>query len=194
MAKVKLNPSLAQVQGKVDQWVYRERDGKTQVFPYQKHPDRPTPAQTGHRQRFRDAQIYAKKILADPLLSLRYRELAVERGCPANAILIGNFLTPPVIEQVDLSAYRGVAGDAIRVLAKDAVEVVGVTVAVRDADAALLETGSATKDHDLWIYRSTTAIADAASVLIEVTAQNRAGAKVSKAYPVSALPDETTVP
>ena len=180
MAKVKLNSSLSQLQGKVDQWVYRERDGKTQVFPYQKHEDRPSPAQTEHRQRFRDAQAYAKKVLADPLMSLRYRELAVERGCPANAILLGNFFTPPVIEQVDLSAYRGMAGDAIRVLAKDAIEVVSVTVAVRDADAALLETGAATKDHDLWIYRSTTAVANAASARIEVTAQNRAGAKVTK--------------
>ena len=194
MAKVELNSSLSQLHGKVDQWVYREREGKTQVFPYQKQEDRPTPAQSSNRQRFRDAHAYAKRVLADPLKSVTYRKLAAERGCPPNAILVANFFNPPVIEQVDLSAYRGVAGGLIRVLATDAIEVVSVTVALRDADAALLETGAASKDHDLWIYRSTTAIADAASVLIEVTAQNRAGAKVSKAYPVSALPDETTVP
>ena len=183
MAKVELNSALSQLHGKVDQWVYRERDGKTQVFPYQKQQDNPTPAQTAHRQRFRDAQVYAAAVLADPLLGLRYRQLAAERGCPPNALLVGNFFTPPVIEQVELSAYRGQIGDQIRVLATDAIEVVGVTVALRDADAKLLETGAATKHHDLWIYRSTTAPADPAVVTIEVTAQNRAGAKVTKAYP-----------
>lgn len=180
MAKVELNSSLSQLHGKVDQWVYRERDGKTQVFPYQKQEDSPTPAQSGNRQRFRAAHAYAKSVLADPLKSIRYRKLAAERGCPPNAILVGNFLTPPVVEHVDLSAYHGVAGDMIRVLAADAIEVVSVTVAVRDADAALLETGPATKDHDLWAYRCTTSPADPASTLIEITAQNRAGAKVTK--------------
>ena len=185
MAKVKLSSSLSQLQGKVDQWVYRERGGHTQVFPYRKRVDRPTPAQTSNRQRFRDAQTYAAAVLADPLKSLTYRQLAAERGCPPNAILVANFLNPPMIAQLDLSAYRGLAGDSIRVLAVDAIEVASVTVAVRDADAALLETGAASKDHDLWVYRSTTSAADLATTLIEVTVQNRAGAKVTGTYPAS---------
>jgi len=185
MVKVELNSSLSQLHGKVDHWVYREREGNTQVFPYQKQENSPTPAQSSNRQRFRDAHAYAKRVLADPLKSVTYRKLAAERGCPPNAILVGNFLTPPVIEQVDLSAYRGAAGDVIRVLATDAIEVLSVTVAVRDADAAIIETGAATKDHDLWIYRSTTSSAEPAAVMIEVTAQNRAGARVAPTYPTS---------
>jgi len=185
MAKVKLTSSVEQIQGKIDRFVYRNRNGHTQVFPYEKREDHPTPAQTSHRQRFRDAQAYAKKVLADPLKRDGYRKLGVARGCPPNALLVANFMNPPVIEQVELTAYRGRAGDLIRVVATDAIEVVDVTIAVRDADAALLETGAATKDHDLWVYRSTTSPADPASILIEVTARNRAGAKVTATYPTS---------
>jgi hypothetical protein len=183
MAKVEFNSSVSQVHGKVDRWVYRERDGRAQVFPYQKQKDRPTPAQLGQRQRFRDAQAYAKSVLADPLKSLSYRKLAAERGGPANAILVANFYNPPVIEQVDLSAYRGQAGDLIRVLATDAIEVAGVTITIRDAGAAILETGAATKDHSVWVYRSTTSPTNPASAQIEVIARNFAGAKVTASYP-----------
>ena len=185
MAKVKFSPSLAEVQGKIDQWVYRRLNGQALVAPYQKREDNPSPAQAAHRQRFRDAQAYAQSVLADPLKCLAYRKLAAARGCPPNAILVSNFFTPPVIEEVDLSAYHGQVGGMIRACATDDIEVVSVTVAVRAADAAMLETGTATKDHDLWVYRSTTAIADTESVTIEVTAQNRAGAKATKAYPIS---------
>src|SRR5450631_172262 len=99
MAKVKFNASLAQVQGKVDQWVYRQHNGQSLVAPYQKPEDNPTPAQTGNRQRFRDAQAYAKSVLADPLKRLAYRRLGAARGCPPNALLVSNFLNPPVIEE-----------------------------------------------------------------------------------------------
>ena len=185
MAKVEFNDSITRIRGKIGRMVYREQHGQTVIVSHRSREDRPSAAQTDRRERFREAQAYAAAVLADPLKRECYRKLAAERRCPPNALLIANFLNPPAIEQVDLSAYQGRAGDSIRVLATDAIEVVRVTLTVRDAGDTVLETGSAVKDHDLWVYGCTVTAGENARVTIEVTAVNRAGAKATASFPAT---------
>ena len=131
MAKVELNPALAGLRGKMDGWVYRQQNGQTVAVPYwPASDDAPSAAQQGGRERFRAAQAYASKILADPLQRALYRKLGAEQKRPPNAVLISNFLTPPTIDQVELEGYAGGAGHVIRILATDAIEVVGVTLRI----------------------------------------------------------------
>lgn len=176
MAKAILNSTLAGISGRVSSFVYRQQNGQTVILPHTVRKDRPSKAQKTNRNRFSEAKDYAKAVLADPLRRERYRRLAAQRKCPSNALLIANFLNPPTIELVELSEYRGRVGDRIRILAEDPIEVVSVTVTLRAASTGkVLESGSATRDHDVWVYRCTAAAENLREVRIEITAANRAG-------------------
>lgn len=67
-------------------------------------------------------------------------------------------------------------GDEIKIMASDAIEVVDVTVAIRDAAGTVLEEARAGKDHGIWIHRATSALSGAQAVTITISARNRAGA------------------
>lgn len=180
MAKAQLNPALGSIRGKIDGWVYRQHNDQTIVSPHRpRKKDQPSRAQRAGRVRFQDAQAYAAEVLADPLKREVYRKLGAERKRPPNVLLISNFLTPPTIEQIDLSGYTGKRGQPIRVLASDAIEVATVTLTIRNAAGETLETGPATSDHGVWTYRST--MAAPGPWEIETTVQNRAGASATKA-------------
>jgi hypothetical protein len=176
MAKAILSPSLAGIRGRVDSFIYRQQNGQTVILPHTVPKDRPSKAQKANRNRFSEAKDYAKAVLADPLRRACYRRLAAERKCPSNALLIANFLNPPMIELVELSEYRGRVGDRIRVVAEDPIEVVSVMVTLRLAGTGkVLESGDATRDHDVWVYRSTEAAENLREVRVEIAAANRAG-------------------
>ena len=178
MGKVEFNPTISRIRGKVGGFIYRKQHGQTVVVPY--YPGevqrKPSAAQRAGRARFKDAQAYAARVMSDPLKRECYRQLAAARKTPPNALLIANFLNPPVVAQVDLGEYQGAAGSIVRVLATDPIEVVSVGVTARGIDGRVVEAGAAAKDHDVWVYRCTTALAGVATKL-EITAENRAGAK-----------------
>ena len=132
MAKVDLNPSIGGLSGKVDGWVYRRQNGQTVVMAHRPpKEDRPSPAQQDGRARFRAAQAYAAGILSDPLWRAVYQKLGAERKRPPHTLLISNFLTPPIIERVELNRYDGGVAHAIKVVATDAIEVVEVAINIR---------------------------------------------------------------
>jgi hypothetical protein len=175
MAKIELNAAVGAIRGKMDGWVYRQHRGQTVVQPHRiLEKGEPTAAQHTQRERFRAAQAYAAEVLANPLRRQEYQKLGVERKRPPNALLVANFLTPPVIEQVEFSGYAGGQGEPIWIVASDAIEVVDVTIAIRGADDVVIESGPAAKDHGVWVYRTTTTIPANAPRQIEVTARNRA--------------------
>lgn len=178
MAKVDLNPSIAALRGKVGRMIYRTQNGQTVTVDSYEHKDRPSPAQKEGRDRFRSALHYAKAVLADPLRRERYRRLGAERKQPVNSLLIANYLNPPIIDRVDLSGYKGRVGSVVRVLATDPIAVACVTVTARDVAGKVLETGPAESDHDVWVYTCTTTL-NGVATKFEITAANRAGAKVA---------------
>jgi hypothetical protein len=181
MAKIELNAAVGAIRGKIDGWVYRQHHGQTVVQPHRTLKMRePTAAQHNQRERFRAAQAYAAGVLANPLRRLEYQKLGVERKRPPNTLLVANFLTPPVIEQVELSEYAGGRGEPIWIVATDAIEVVDVTVSIRGADVTVIESGPAAKDHGVWVYRTTTAIPAGVPRQIAVTAHNRARAEANQ--------------
>jgi hypothetical protein len=184
MAKVELNSAIGTLSGKVDGWVYRTQNGRTVVTaPPPPKDDLPTEAQQKGRERFRAAQAYAAGVLADPVLRRVYQKLGVERKRPPNALLISNFMTPPVIELVDVAEYSGRAGERIQVVATDAIEVVEVTIRIRRVAGEVVESGSAVKDHGVWRYRATASVPVGADWQIDVVARNRAKAEVIQTTP-----------
>ncbi len=178
MAKITLNPTISSLSGKMDGWVYRQQNGQTSVMPYRaKKPARPTAAQRKNRERFRAAHTYAAEVLADPLRREMYQKLGASRNQPPNALLISNFLTPPLIERVERNGYDGRAGHELKAIVTDPIEVVDVSFQLRTPAGAILESGSAAKDHGIWIYRTKTKIPPGTDCQIEILARNRARAE-----------------
>ena len=130
-------------------------------------------AQKQQQERFRQATVYAKGAQDTP----EYQQLAKARGQTAYNVGIADFLHPPEIQHVDLSAYQGGAGQIIAVTAVDDVQVKTVGVRIATQDGTLVEKGSAMRSADSanqWHY-TTTATAPSSLVNVIVEAADLAG-------------------
>ena len=83
MARVKLNPALEAIQGKVGDLVFKRFEGNEIVS---RMPDRtgivPTANQLAQQDKFRLAALYGKAVLADPVSRTVYQEAAAA-GLPS---------------------------------------------------------------------------------------------------------------
>src|SRR6056297_2358681 len=123
MARVKLNPIIDQLRGKVGDLVFREVSGNTVLS---RTPDlsgvEPTPGQEAQRARFRDAAFYGRVVLADPPARAFYEGVAEGRGKPLFSVIVGDYLNTPEVGAVDTAGYTGAVGDPVLVQASDDVE------------------------------------------------------------------------
>ena len=81
MAKVKLNPVIELLTGKIGNMVFRRaHTGGISLIP---SPDMShvqwSPAQEAHRQRFKQAVVYARGAMADPEIRQIYENMAVQK-------------------------------------------------------------------------------------------------------------------
>jgi len=82
MAKVTLNPVVREIHGQLDNFVFRRRPaGQISLI---KKADMSrvvwSPAQSAQRERFRQANLYAKAAMADPRARAIYEREAAARG------------------------------------------------------------------------------------------------------------------
>jgi hypothetical protein len=176
MGKTTLNSALSKISGRVDNWVYRLRAGQMLIT---KRPDFsgvvPSQAQLDVRQRFSEARRYAQIALANPVLRAFYAERAKGTLSNAGAEATTDYLRPPTVHNVDLAQYHGAIGNVITVEASDDTGIVGVTVTLRDAAQAVIESGPAALVNGRWTYQATEVVAIGASVVIEAEASDRPG-------------------
>lgn len=94
MAKVKLNPILLELHGKVGDMVFRRtRSGGVSLIRKADMSNvKWSPAQVANRQRFREAAAYAKQLLADPQVRATYEEIAVKQGKRAVEVAVSEYL------------------------------------------------------------------------------------------------------
>lgn len=134
MAKVKLNPVLEAMQGQVGDLVFKHYGDE--VFVGRK-PDRsglqPTEAQLDHQERFRQAVLYGRLVMADPEKKVLYEKAAQASGKPLFSLTVADFFNAPAVDAVDLSAYSGTIGNEIVIQAQDDFEVTSVHVNINDA-------------------------------------------------------------
>lgn len=183
MAKVRLNPVLEKIRGKVGDLVFkRYRDEVVISRTPQSGERQPTPAQASQQERFKLAVLYGNTVLADPEKRAIYEAAAERKGVPVFALTVGDFLNAPAVDEIDVSGYTGKAGETIRVRASDDFAVTGVEVSITDSNGSVLEKGTATlvPGSGEWIYQTTTEIAPQQQVSIEVTATDRPGHKTSR--------------
>ena len=160
MAKVGDNIVTTGLSGKLGNLiVFRNRGGKTIVSKAPKKKEKePSEAQQQHQLRFQEAIVYGQASMSDPQKKEAYGAMAGE-GQSAFNVAVADFLNAPSIREIDLSAYTGHAGSAIRVRVTDDFQVGKVTVAILNADGSEVESGQAAIEPGTgwWHYTATAA-------------------------------------
>lgn len=176
MAKIKNNIVIHGLSGMLGKQVVvrRQRNGGYILSAAPHHGERKvSEAERAHRERFRQAILYAKGAKEAP----EYAEPAKARGQSSFNVAVADFLHPPEIQNIDLSSYKGGTGETIAITATDDVLVKTVGVLIAADDGALVEKGSAvrsTTNPNQWLYKTTTT-APSASVKIVVDVADLAG-------------------
>jgi hypothetical protein len=178
MAKVKLNPGLEQIRGQVGDLVFKHYGDEMIVGC---KPDRtgiqPTEAQLEHQERFRQAVLYGRLVMADPDMRAAYEKAAKTKGKPLFSLTVADFFNAPVVDEVDLSNYSGAVGDTIMVRAHDDFKVSSLLVAISDNNGEI-ESGQAEEtppSGGRWVYTTTQAVAQGTTVRIAVMATDQPG-------------------
>jgi len=127
------------------QLVFRDWKGKTVVAkPPKRRKGEPNAQQRARQEKFLIATRYAKAITtsADKSMADGYaRALKSRQNIFSRAV--EDFLSPPVVVQIDTSNYTGEIGDKIVVRAYDDFRIIKLRVEIRDVNGHLLESGLA---------------------------------------------------
>jgi hypothetical protein len=81
--KIGINSALTHISGTMDRWVYKNyKDKRGPVLSRRPNMSKvkPSAAQLAQRKRMRDAADFHRKVLADPELLTKFRQLAAEMG------------------------------------------------------------------------------------------------------------------
>lgn len=176
MAKATFSPAIDGVSGKSGNLVFRRVRGGTVVAQRPKPSRRkPSAAQLAQRERFARATEYARQVLSDPWQRRAYEALAKTLGRRADKLVTSDFLTPPVVEEIDVSEYRGRPRGVVRVFATDDVEVIAVEIRITTKVGTIVEQGPAIKIHGVWCYTATASAPANTSLLVTATARDRPG-------------------
>jgi len=179
MATLIPNSLVGILHGKLGNLVFvRGKDGRIWVRHRPVRQASITPGELKGQGLLAAANRYVGEIRQQPERYAIYRSaarLAGKRDCD---LAKADFFHAPIIEDIDLSAYTGAAGEAIRVQARDDFEVMAVEVAVSDIGGIPLEQGSAMLDAQSgrWIYVTQGGVSSAQSiVVVAANASDRAG-------------------
>ena len=176
MAKMKDNNATHGIRGKVNQFVYRQRNGETVVS---KPPIRTAPYSEEQKNIvsiFKQAVLYARAILQNAAIKQAYKKKA-KRGQSAFNLAIADFFKPPVVVAVDLSGFTDQAGSKITALVTDNFRVETVKVKIEKANGTLLEEGDAVLQPDglNWQYTTTTANSNNSGNTVSIIATDLPG-------------------
>jgi hypothetical protein len=130
------------------------------------------------RERFREAALYGKMVMADADAKALYVDAAKEKGKPVFSLTIADFFNAPSVDEVDLSAYSGAVGDEIIIMASDDFAVLGVDISLSDGVGNPIERGAAVEtppDSGRGVYIATVAVATGTTVRIAVSASDLPG-------------------
>lgn len=179
MAKVRLNPILEQVRGKVGDLVFK-RSGDHVIISRKADlsEHQPTGPQLAAQERFRQAALYGKMVMVDPETKQVYEEAAKTKGQPLFSLTIADFFNAPAVDEVNMANYSGKVDDQIVIMAHDDFEVAGVTVSLSDADGVSIENGDALQSppkSGRWVYTATAAVPAGTQVRVLVTATDHPG-------------------
>jgi hypothetical protein len=183
MAKVKLNPVMEQMRGKIGDLVFKRYEDRVIVT---RNPDRdgliPSAVQSGQQERFRQAAAYGKGAFADPAQKALYDAAGKARRKPAFALAVSDYLNAPVVDSLDLTQHTGLVGQPIIVRARDDFAVMAVNVTIKDNAGAVIEQGPASLELGVWRYVTTDVLPTERPVTIEAIATDRPGNQTTRVH------------
>ena len=176
MAKIYDNNAAHVLSGRVNQFVYRQRFGKTVVS---KRPVRTsgfTETQQVYLSNFKKAVLYASSILQNEMVKRAYQEKA-KPGHSAYNAAIADYLKAPEIHSLDLVGLAGTTGGKISTTVTDNFWVEVVKIKIENPAGELIEEGNAIKlaDGTTWVYYTQTTGANISGNLITVIPADHPG-------------------
>jgi hypothetical protein len=180
MSKIQNNPLLKGASGMLGNVVvYREIRGKVIMSGRpRRRTGHPTPEEEQRRARFLRATQYARTQIQSPVAKEEYSKGINGRKITAYVVAVTDYLTPPVISDIDASRYAGVIGDLIAIRATDDFKVILVQVSVIAPSGALIEFGEARLQPgtlDDWRFAATVANSELPGTKLVVAAHDKAG-------------------
>ena len=143
------------------------------------------------RRRYDDSRAAARvnRTQTDPLLDATtyayfanrqeaYLAIAAETGASTYSLAIADWFEAPRVLQIDVDAWTGKPGQAIRVKARDNVAVAAVTLVICDAKGNVLESGEAVQagaGSPWWRYTMRSRIPMTPFPVVEAIARDLAG-------------------
>ena len=186
MAKLDPNQLLGILHGKLGGLVFvRNADGTVHVRHSPVREAGFTEGELSNQARFKQAVTYVGKVRQQPDVYTAYQAAARAKGKRACDLANADCRHPPIIQDVDLSSYKGEVGEPIRVQAIDDFAVTAVTLTLTEINGLLLEQGSAVllTRTSTWLYLTETAIpAGQTVVVVHVSVCDRAGNVVTKTF------------
>jgi len=175
MAKVRHNIVIEGLSGGLgDQLVIKmDKAGRTIVstMPTFNENREFSPAQQAQQEAFREASAYAKDAKGEAV----YQAKAEGKATSSYNEALADWFHAPEIKEIDVSAWTGEAGQAIRVKALDDVQVKKVTIVISDAQGVVLEQGEAEAVDGLWWSYTTSVSTTVNQARILATAQDLPG-------------------
>jgi hypothetical protein len=183
MAKVNPHNLTGTIQGKIGGLVFAQcQDGRVLVRQAPQRSAKFTARERANQSRFARAVAYLRRLKACPNEYTDYQRAALIHHRRACDLAIADFLRPPRILEIDLTGYSGAKGQTIPVQATDDFEVVELLVSISDLAGRVYEEGPATRQtSEFWVYTAQTTVPAGQTVLVRVTARDRAGNRVEKA-------------
>ena len=175
---INYHPTVKHMHGGMGKMVFKSREGQDIVAAKPDSVKQPnTPAQQEQKELFRKGVLYAKAVLADPVAVLPYEAKAKQLHKPVFALAVGDYLNPPVVDEVNVTGYHKHVGDAILIRAHDDIAVTGVTVSIVDNTQTAVESGAATYDavSGTWKYVATKDASAKTSLTVTATALDLPG-------------------
>lgn len=180
MAKSENNEVMYGARGKVGNLVVFKNfaNDRTIISKRRRKVDNPrySQAQEVTKDTFRDAVIYAKGAIGDPVLLAFYKQYA-KPGSSAYNMALADFCKLPEIKTINTSNYQGTVGDLITVRAVDNFKITSLKVTIFSADDELLETGLAVMapNNADWVYHTTSPNLELPNTVIKVEATDTPG-------------------
>lgn len=176
MAKIYDNNATHGLSGTVNQFVYRQRFGKTVVS---KRPVRTaafTETQQVFLSNFKKAVLYASSILHNEKIKRAYQEKA-KPGHSAYNAAIADYLKAPEIHSLDITGLTETTGSKLSVMVTDNFWVEYVNIKIETPAGALIEEGNAVMQSDgqTWVYYAQTTDANNPGNSITITAADYPG-------------------
>jgi hypothetical protein len=146
MAISRTNIILHGFKGKLGDWVVRRWGGSTVLSrkPNTKHR-RWSKLQKSNRARFREAMVYARRVLSNPEMVAYYRKKKRKMQTVWN-VAVADYMRHPTIGLIDICEYNGLVGEPIYVTTNDKYGIASVVVSILDAQGFEIESGAAVRD------------------------------------------------